>query len=887
MIRNPYSPLWICLFVMMLVRPPGNALANEYFVSTTGGSDSFTGDREHPFRTIQKAAGIMMPGDICRIRGGIYREEVKPLRSGADGAPIRFEAYEDEAVWLTGTERVSPASWRSQTSGVFRADMGRIGPVSQVFAGWRQMDLARHPNNPNPDLLDPQWGTADRAVAANLPGLSSISDDLLDDGSVNWKGADLWLLSGLKWVAFTSKIESHSGGTVRFGFEPGSEEAYRPQTGSRYFITGALAALDAEREWFYEVAGKMLYFSPPGGGTPASLDVDVRVRRWGFDLSGLRNIHISKIRFFAASVTFHLSESCRLEDSRVYFPAPFYAADGWSHTEDPQNSPGAGVLLDGESNALRNCEVAYSWGDGVTVSGSGNTVENCLIHDVNWLCTDAAAIHTSGRGHVLSANTIFRAARSGLVHRKSGGLLIAYNDIHDCGLLTTDLGATYCYQTDGMGTVIQHNWVHDVVTEGHTAGIYLDNGSSNFIVHHNVVWNTDAIGIQTNLDAANHAIFNNTIWNVGQAMGGGGGNEQLVDQKVYNNLSNSGAWFGTDLRGNLALSDPSFMDERRGDFRLRSDSPARDDYDATARFMNGGFEAGISGWTGAGCTLTAVDSPVRSGALACLAHDRHMYWEGARQAITDVLKDHGPGKYTIEAWVRTESGAVSAYLRFKLVDGMGESYPGTTIPCGSGEWKKISFSQTLSWQGTLKEAVFELMTTESDNALPDLFVDDCQLLAPAASAQKIGGVPISGITDDVTDGKPDAGAYEFGGAQADWKAGSTVLPADQDISETESGQPRPEQFRLKPVSPNPFHSTTSIEFDLPEEAEIRLELFNVLGRRIRILLSGRSSAGIRRIQWDGRSDADLLMPSGLYILRLTAGTGSQSWSGNQKLVRVR
>jgi hypothetical protein len=343
--------------------------------------------------------------------------------------------------------------------------------------------------------------------------------------------------------------------------------------------------------------------------------------------------------------------------------------------------------------------------------------------------SESAAIHASGSGHVLTSNTIFRAARSGIVHRKSHGLLIAFNDINYCGLPTMDLVATYCYQTDGRGTVI----------------------------HHNAVWNTDAIGIQTNLDATNHEIFDNAIWNVDQAMGGGGGNEQLVNQKVTNNLSNSGAWFGTDCRGNLALSEPGFMDAPGGDFRLRSDSPARDDYDATANFINGGFEAGVSGWT----------------------------------------------------------GAVSAYLRFKLVDETGESYPGTTIPCGSGEWKKISFSQTLNWRGTMKEAVFELMTTDADKALSDLFVDDCQLLAPPALTPKVGGVLIPGITDDVLDGKPDAGAYEFGGAQADWKVGSSVLVVDPDISEMESGQPRPDQFRLRPVSPNPFHSTTSIEFDLP------------------------------------------------------------------------
>ena len=250
---------------MLVCLSAGTAFANEYHVSASDGSDAFPGDREHPFRTIQKAAEVMSPGDACFIHRGIYREEVKPLRSGTDGAQVRFEAFENEEVWVTGTERVPPSAWRSHSGGIYRADMGRTGAVSQAFSGWKQMDIARHPDNPNPDLLDPEWGTADRAVARNLPDLSSITDDRINTGSFNWKGADLWLLSGLKWVAFTSKIESHSGTTIQFRFEPGSEEAYRPEADSRYFITGVLDALDAEREWFYDAGSRIFYFYPPGG----------------------------------------------------------------------------------------------------------------------------------------------------------------------------------------------------------------------------------------------------------------------------------------------------------------------------------------------------------------------------------------------------------------------------------------------------------------------------------------------------------------------------------------------------------------------------------------------------------------------------------------------
>jgi hypothetical protein len=49
----------------------------------------------------------MAPGDICAVRGGSYRETVRPLRSGEAGQPIRFRAYPGEFVTLSGTERVT------------------------------------------------------------------------------------------------------------------------------------------------------------------------------------------------------------------------------------------------------------------------------------------------------------------------------------------------------------------------------------------------------------------------------------------------------------------------------------------------------------------------------------------------------------------------------------------------------------------------------------------------------------------------------------------------------------------------------------------------------------------------------------------------------------
>ncbi len=860
--------------------------ADYYVAAPPAGADNNPGTPESPFATISKAASIMGPGDVCFIREGIYDEQIKPAKSGTAGQTVRFQAYNNEKVYVTGTATVPRHHWQNYRDAVMKADVSDLGAVSQVFMDWKRMDMARFPNLDNDDLLEAKFGRAVDAAARKKPQLSEFIDPQLNIGDVDWTGADLWLLTGLKWVAFHSTVEEHTGPVIKFVFPGDISYAYQPEPGSDYFIYGDLDALDVEKEWFYDDNEKNLYFYPPSG----DLDVRIRVRQWGADLTGKKYIEIDGLNFFAANLNLDGAEGCLIENCNVYYPVVFYHADAWAHTEDPRNGKGAGVKLGGTGNTVRSCRIAFSWGDGISIYGTGNTVENCLIHDINWLCTDNAAVHTSGRDHLIKGNTLHRAARSGLVHRKSKNLRIEYNDIYDCGLICTDLGATYCWQTDGEGTEIHHNWVHDVVTTAHTAGIYLDNGSSNFLVHHNVVWNTDDLAMQTNLDAFNHEIYNNTFWNCSRAMGGGGGNEQMEGQIVYNNLSNSGDWFGNDVSNNLTVSDPKFVDAANGDFRLKADSPARDDYQYVPEFINGGFESGTGGWTGAGAELKQVSSPVHSGSFAAHASNRNQYWEGARQTITDIIKTCGPGRYTIEAWVRLASGSTNGYLRFKLVDDTGDDYPGIQRPLNSTEWRKLSYATNISWQGELREAVFELMTTGSDNALPDLYIDDCALMTPenGGGTGPVGGIMLPGITDDVLDGKPDAGAYEYGGSNANWTAGSTLKPVTPFANGIDSGADNiPEKFALYQNYPNPFNPDTYIRFDLHEPSHVKIEIYNVLGHRVRTLLDGRQSSGSRKVRWDGRNDGGRVVAAGMYFYVFECSGRSGSFEAVEKMLLLR
>lgn len=79
----------------------------------------------------------------------------------------------------------------------------------------------------------------------------------------------------------------------------------------------------------------------------------------------------------------------------------------------------------------------------------------------------------------------------------------------------------------------------------------------------------------------------------------------------------------------------------------------------------------------------------------------------------------------------------------------------------------------------------------------------------------------------------------------------------------------PDAFRLSNY-PNPFNPVTTIYFDIPEPAEVRLDIFDIRGRKIRTLITEEyRGAGAHHIQWDGLDDAGLNLSSGVYIYRLS------------------
>lgn len=80
----------------------------------------------------------------------------------------------------------------------------------------------------------------------------------------------------------------------------------------------------------------------------------------------------------------------------------------------------------------------------------------------------------------------------------------------------------------------------------------------------------------------------------------------------------------------------------------------------------------------------------------------------------------------------------------------------------------------------------------------------------------------------------------------------------------------PLSFRLEQNYPNPFNPATTIAFELMAPERIRLEVLDLLGRRVATLVpERRQAAGRVTVRWDGRNDNGDPMPSAVYFYRLT------------------
>jgi len=98
----------------------------------------------------------------------------------------------------------------------------------------------------------------------------------------------------------------------------------------------------------------------------------------------------------------------------------------------------------------------------------------------------------------------------------------------------------------------------------------------------------------------------------------------------------------------------------------------------------------------------------------------------------------------------------------------------------------------------------------------------------------------------------------------------------------------PTEFALQANYPNPFNPTTVIRYQLPEAATVTLEIFNALGQKVRALVNHESQPiGYYNRDWNGRDDAGLILPSGVYFYQFEAKSATRVFAKTRKMLMIK
>jgi N-acetylneuraminic acid mutarotase len=111
--------------------------------------------------------------------------------------------------------------------------------------------------------------------------------------------------------------------------------------------------------------------------------------------------------------------------------------------------------------------------------------------------------------------------------------------------------------------------------------------------------------------------------------------------------------------------------------------------------------------------------------------------------------------------------------------------------------------------------------------------------------------------------------YAIGGSKRGWPykpLGTTEVLDLSKVTAINSGDKQPATFNLHQNYPNPFNSSTTIEFKMPEAANVKISIYDINGKLIEELINEPRSAGSNFVTWN-----PVNIPSGIYFYRVKAG----------------
>ncbi|UCD39029.1 MAG: T9SS type A sorting domain-containing protein [Fidelibacterota bacterium] len=100
--------------------------------------------------------------------------------------------------------------------------------------------------------------------------------------------------------------------------------------------------------------------------------------------------------------------------------------------------------------------------------------------------------------------------------------------------------------------------------------------------------------------------------------------------------------------------------------------------------------------------------------------------------------------------------------------------------------------------------------------------------------------------------------------------GATYIFHDVTLIVDEQSPGIPDGYALAQNYPNPFNPNTRIAYEIPNAEFVSLDVYNLLGEKVRTLVNGMQTAGVHHVMWDGTTDNGVPVATGMYVYRMKA-----------------
>jgi len=101
-------------------------------------------------------------------------------------------------------------------------------------------------------------------------------------------------------------------------------------------------------------------------------------------------------------------------------------------------------------------------------------------------------------------------------------------------------------------------------------------------------------------------------------------------------------------------------------------------------------------------------------------------------------------------------------------------------------------------------------------------------------------------------------------------------------TDVENGEETPSTLSITGTAPNPFTTSTAVNFTVPTTSKVSIDIYDAIGNRVTTIANDVYNAGAYTVEWNGSANG-VVLPNGIYTVRVSDGTNTTS----QQIVFVR